>query len=64
MGIFRVGVSLGGSCPGGNFADGSFPGWELSGRIHPSRSFHVTNKTDNRTDSYKPRTGRILVQIK
>ena len=28
--IFRVGVFLGGSCPGGNIPDRTFLGWELS----------------------------------
>ena len=59
MGMVQVGLIL-----GGNFLLWKFPGWELSGGNHPGGSFHVTNKTDNRTDSYKPHTGRILVQIK
>ena len=30
MGIFQVGVILGGKFPGGNFLSGSYPGWEFS----------------------------------
>ena len=59
MGIVQVGLIL-----GGNFLWWKFPGWELSGGNHSGGSFHVTNKTDNRTDSSKPHTGRILVQMK
>ena len=57
MGIVRVGVIL-----GGNFPDGSCPGWEFalvgvfrwefSGRNHPGGSFHVTIQG---THSYRKR---------
>ena len=30
MGIFQVGVILGGKFPGGNYSGGSYPGWEFS----------------------------------
>ena len=52
MGIFRVGVILGGNFPGESFPGGSYSGWELSGGNHPGDnfpggSFHVTEIINN-----------------
>ena len=52
MGIFRVGVILGGNFPIESFPGGSYPGWELSGGNHPGDnfpggSFHVTEIINN-----------------
>ena len=39
MGIFRVGVFLGRSCPGGNFPGESFLGGNCPGETYPGWEF-------------------------
>ena len=41
MGVVRVGVFLGGSCPGENFPGGNFPGWEFTRGTYPGWEFSL-----------------------